>query len=63
MTNKEILELFEKNYPEVNYKDYRPFYPEFAEKRQGITIWTENDDVIFYFPNPNKPTLVDSDDE
>lgn len=54
MTNEEIKKLFEKNYPEVKINDYRPLDKDFAEDRQGITIWTENGDVIFYYPKQKK---------
>ena len=54
MKNAEILEIFRKNYPEVKVEDYRPLWTEFTENRQGITIWTENGDVILYFSKPDQ---------
>lgn len=50
MTNKEILEIFEEKYPQVAISDYRPLSALFVEDRQGITIWTDKGDIIFFFP-------------
>lgn len=50
MTNKEILEIFKEKYPEMNISDYRPLSALFVEDMQGITIWTDKGDIIFFFP-------------
>lgn len=49
MTNKEILDDFKSKY-QITVSDYRPLCAEFVEDMQGITIWTEEGDVILYFP-------------
>lgn len=50
MTNREILDKFTKNYPGVPVSDYRPLSFEFIKEKPGIVIWTDNHDVIAYFP-------------
>ena len=50
MTNKEILEIFKEKYPETNISDYRPLSARFVKDMQGVTIWTEKGDIIFFFP-------------
>lgn len=49
MTNKEILDDFRSKY-QITVSDYRPLCAEFAENMEGITIWTDEGDVILYFP-------------
>ena len=51
MTNKEILDVFTERYPNVSVNDYRPIADMYMPKgRQGITIWTDTNDVILFFP-------------
>lgn len=49
MTNKEILDNFKSKY-RITVSDYRPLCAEFVENMEGITIWTDEGDVILYFP-------------
>lgn len=50
MTNEQIMNIFKENYPEMEIDDYRPLVLDFAHDKKGITIWTKNGDLIFYFP-------------
>lgn len=45
--------MFRSTYPEINPVDYRPAESMFVKGRVGITIWTDNGDMLMYFPNPN----------
>lgn len=54
MTNEDIKDLFDKQYPQLKSVDYRPISNVFVEDKQGITIWLENGDIIFYFPNEGR---------
>ena len=49
-TNGEIFNEFKSKYPDLKVKDYRPFWEGFAKNKAGVTIWFENGDMIFYFP-------------
>lgn len=49
MTNKEILDDFRSKY-KIPLADYRPLCIGFVKDMEGITIWTEEGDVILYFP-------------
>ena len=50
MTNGEIKEIFDENYPQMKVSDYRPLSSIFVKDMQGITIWTDKGDIIFFFP-------------
>lgn len=50
MTNKDIFDIFQKQYPEIKTIDYRPLSNLFKPMECGITIWTDRGDVILYFP-------------
>ena len=50
MTNGEIKEIFEENYPQMKAIDYRPLSSIFVKDMQGITIWTDKGDTIMFFP-------------
>ena len=52
MTNGEIKEIFDENYPQMKVSDYRPLSSIFVKDMQGITIWTDKGDIIFFFPGP-----------
>ena len=55
MFNSDILEKFMKKYPGVKIKDYGPQPPAMEYwGRDGITIYTEDEDVIIYYPEGNK---------
>ena len=49
MTNEEILDDFRSKY-KIPLSDYRPLCTGFVKGKEGITIWTEEGDVILYFP-------------
>ena len=48
MTNQDIYNIFRKRYPDMKVSDYRPLSNLFRPKGQGITIWTDNNDVILF---------------
>ena len=50
MTNKEIYIIFMTRYPNMPIDDYRPLSNIHRPKGQGITLWTDNGDMILYFP-------------
>lgn len=52
MTNGEIYKMFCEY--GIHPNDYRPLDINFAEDRQGITIFCVNGDILFYFPNPER---------
>ena len=52
MTNGEIYEMFCEY--SVHPIDYRPLDKSFVADRQGITIFCENGDILFYFPNKER---------
>ncbi len=51
MTNEDLYRLFRSTYPEIKPVDYRPAESMFVKGRVGITIWTDNGDMLMYFPN------------
>ena len=53
MTYGDILKDFRKKY-DINVNDYRPADMHFVEGKCGITIWTDNGDVLLYFPKEVK---------
>ena len=52
-TNGGMFSLFKKRYPSVKVTDYRPLSTE-TEGKRGINIYTENGDIISYFPKESK---------
>lgn len=51
MTNEDLYRLFRSTYPETKPVDYRPAESMFVKGKVGITIWTDNGDMLMYFPN------------
>lgn len=49
MTNEEILDDFRDKY-KITVSDYRPLCTDFVKDMEGITIWTDEGDLILYFP-------------
>lgn len=54
MTNGEIKEIFDENYPQMKSIDYRPLSSIFVKDMQGITIWTDKGDIIMFFPGEQR---------
>lgn len=52
MTNEDLYRLFRSTYPEIKPVNYRPAESMFVECCVGLTIWTDNGDMLMYFPNP-----------
>lgn len=52
MKNEQIYKLFCEY--GIHPNDYRPLHFDYAANRQGITIFCENGDMLFYFPNPER---------
>ena len=58
MTYGEIFKKFKERYPEVKVSDYRPagMGPDqtlgmhCTGPKVGIIVWTEDDDIIIFFP-------------
>ena len=57
MTNREIFEIFKEKYPQMNISDYRPLSSRFVKDMQGITIWTDEGDIIMFFPGEQRRCL------
>ena len=53
MTNEDLYRLFRSTYPEIKPVNYRPAESMFVKGKVGITIWTDNGDMLMYFPNPD----------
>ena len=53
MTNEDLYQLFRSTYPEIKTVNYRPAESMFVKGKVGITIWTDNGDMLMYFPNPD----------
>ena len=52
LVNKEIMDMFKENYPNIEVEDYRPLCPQlFTANLQGVTIWLKNGDIIQYYPH------------
>lgn len=50
LTNSDILKLFKEKYPDIKVSDYRQLNWLYVDSKIGITIWTDNGDMILYFP-------------
>lgn len=52
MTFKECLNKFHESFPLAEVYDYRPVcYNMFqADKKEGMTIWLKNGDMVVYYP-------------
>jgi len=59
MTNGEIYKMFCEY--GIHPNDYRPLDVNFVGDRQGITIFCENGDILFYFPNPERKETDEMD--
>lgn len=53
MTNEDLYRLFRSTYPEIKQVNYRPAESMFVKGKVGITIWTDNGDMLMYYPNPD----------
>lgn len=49
MTNSEIMKIFRERYG-IKTQDYRPLHSLYIPDTEGIVIWTEQGDVLIFFP-------------
>lgn len=49
MSYRDLAELFEERY-KANVDDFRPICDLFLEDKRGVTIWTDNGDMIIFCP-------------
>ena len=51
LTYGDLYMIFRETYPEIKPIDYRPNGDLIIAGKIGITIWMDNGDVLFYYPN------------